>query len=170
MSESLFRDGVHCFSEVLFVREPSFVPSLLEAVEDLFALREGRPIADLPEYDGLVAFLEQLPQFLLVLRLREADDVRLARSEIEADNVHFRTEGRLDVGLEVDAFLGQLVEEEINRAVAIRELANEGAHVVPLFGLEICIDGDEERRVCGDFCRPLGPGAGSTTTAGSGEG
>src|SRR5215211_3899122 len=170
MDESVVRDGVHCVLEVLIVREPSLVAGVHEAVDNLVVLREGHPIADLPDHDRLVALLEELPQFLLVLRLGEADDVLLARGEIEADNVNLGTECRLDVGLEVDAFLAQLVEKEVNRSVAVRELANEGAHVVPLLGLEIGIDGDKERRVRGGLCRPLGAAAGSATAAASYEG
>ena len=96
----------------------------LELVEVRLGIRERDPAVDLTGDERLVALGEERVELGPVVRLREADDLPLA-GDVERDEVGLGPERGLHVVLEVDALAAELAEDPLDRAISVRELAEE---------------------------------------------
>jgi hypothetical protein len=142
---------VHLVHRVLVVAralERTAFPSGLEMVECGLALGEGRPAVDVARHHVRVELREDVLQLLDIVGLGEADELAFA-GEVEADDVGLRAERRLDVTLEVDVLAAQLAKNRIDRAPTVGKLGDEVFRLLPLLGIGVGTDADEERSARG---------------------
>jgi hypothetical protein len=126
---------------------------LPEAVDLGLGVGEDEPAPDLadqhvlPGLVALVRLLDGLPELVLVLRLRQADDVLAPTLEVEPHERELVAERGLDVAFPVE--LRVLLERRAGRAdelLTVRELAQERLDLLPLVGVDVGIDRDEGGR------------------------
>ena len=125
----------------------------LEAIDLLLRVREHEPTVLLLEEERVfpgvlrVPLLDHLLEGGLVLRLGQRDRVRSVVREVEPDEVDLVAESRLHVLLVVEARLlleGRAQRRE--RLGADRELPEELVDLLPLVGVQVGVDRDEDRR------------------------
>jgi hypothetical protein len=129
--------------EIVGIGKRALCSLFLEAIEGRLAVGESRPAFDLASDDRLVGLRQEIIQLLSILGLRETDELALA-GEVEADDVRFQPERGPDVALEVDSLVAQLVEEEVEAFLAVRELRKELKNPLPLVRFKARVDGEEE--------------------------
>ena len=127
----------------------------LELVEVRLRIRERDPAVDLTGDERLVALGEERVELRPVVRLREADDLPLA-GDVERDEVGLGPERGLQVVLEVDALPAELAEDPFDRAISVRELAEERAARAPVRRVEARVHADEDLRGRRRDARPGG--------------
>ena len=138
------------------------VARLREGVDRGQVLGYDRPavelfVDELVRRVGSVAFPHGALERTLVLRLRQGHDL-VGMIEIEHHDVQLGPERGLEIFLPVEPVLEQLLLDRVDRLLFVRELVRELVDRVPLRGVQVGVDRDEQRDQAGTKSAPPEPG------------